>query len=77
MKAPILLLTGLALVLGLVAVPTQARVDEGACIAWDITGSWRYDTSSGGQGTVSFQQNLGTGWLSGSWTNQSQGDSGP
>jgi hypothetical protein len=59
------------------AMPSaRADGDEGACLAWNITGVWRYRASAGGYGTLTFQQNLSNGWLTGSWHNEANGGRG-
>jgi len=79
MKRRCLVLTALLVVLSLLpaaTLPILADGDEGACLAWDITGVWQYRASAGGYGTLTFQQNLSNGWLTGSWHNEANGGRG-
>lgn len=46
-----------------------ADSDEGACLVWDITGTWQYRASAGGYGTMTYQQDA-AGKLTGSWWNE-------
>ena len=71
------LLLALGLLLSILPPASQpAQAEEGACLSWNITGEWAYSASGGGWGTITFQQNLSNGWLTGSWINQAGGWSG-
>ena len=77
MNRRFLVLIVLALLLSLSPGPVRtAQADEGACLAWDVTGVWHYRASAGGYGTLTFQQNLTNGWITGSWHNEASGGSG-
>ena len=70
------LLTAVALLAGshLAAVRATAQ-GEGICVAWNIGGTWQYQASKGGYGTLSFQQ-AQTGALQGTFYNAATGGSG-
>jgi hypothetical protein len=77
MHGRLLILISLVLLLNLSPGATQlARADEGACLAWDISGEWSYSASAGGYGIFIFQQDPTNGSLTGSWQNYANGGSG-
>jgi hypothetical protein len=77
MKRALLLASTLFLLLApTLSGPQPSRAQEGDCLYWDITGTWTYSASAGGRGSLTLEQDLSSGQLTGTWENTAGGWSG-